>query len=91
MNWLIISSVRISPPSPANVLTMAPITSLACLYLPTAAPYAMPGIRKHSMMMNSREAMNGVCPMMSPVCGSRSGAPGGRVHSSHHGQHAQQR
>ena len=34
------------------------------------------------MMMNSRLAMNGVCPMMSPVCGSRRGAPGGRVHSA---------
>ena len=33
-------------------------------------------------MMNSRLSMNGVVPMMSPVTGSRSGAPGGRVSTS---------
>ena len=35
-------------------------------------------------MMNSRLSMNGVWPMMSPVTGSRSGAPGGSVSSSTH-------
>ena len=34
------------------------------------------------MMMNSRLSMNGVVPMMSPVTGSRSGAPDGSVSSS---------
>ncbi len=33
-------------------------------------------------MMNSRLSMNGVLPMMSPVTGSRSGAPAGSVSST---------
>ena len=32
-------------------------------------------------MMNSRLSMNGVVPMMSPVSGSRSGAPSGTVNT----------
>ena len=41
----------------------------------------MPATRNTIAMMNSRLSMNGVVPMMSPVTGSRSGAPGGSVNS----------
>ena len=41
----------------------------------------MPQTRKISAMVTIRLDMNGVLPMIAPVSGSRSGAPGGNVRS----------
>ena len=82
MNWLMISSRKTRPARPANVFTMALITSTLLVMVLAPMPKQMPATRKSIVMMKMRLSISGESSKMAPVSGLRSGASGSTVHST---------